>query len=85
MKGTSIVRKVDELGRLVIPIELRRKLDIEQDDGLEVFTDENGRIILRKYEPACLFCGNYEGLTVFRGKKVCDKCLDAMNKQTQDS
>ena len=67
MKSTGIVRKVDELGRVVIPIELRRTLDIEQKDGLEIFV-ENDRIILRKYEPACVFCGNAEKVTITKVK-----------------
>ena len=54
MKSTGIVRKVDELGRIVLPIELRRNLDIAERDGMEIFV-ENDRIILRKYEPACVF------------------------------
>lgn len=82
MKSTGIVRKVDELGRVVIPIELRRNLDIEEKDGLEVFV-ENEKIILRKYEPACVFCGNANGVTAFKGKNVCGKCLEEMGKQAQ--
>lgn len=79
MKSTGIVRKVDELGRVVIPIELRRTLDIEQKDGLEIFV-ENDRIILRKYEPACVFCGNAEKVTHYKGKNVCSDCLASLAK-----
>lgn len=74
MKSTGIVRKVDELGRVVIPIELRRNLGIEEKDGLEVFID-NDRIILRKYGPACVFCGQAEAVTRFKEKLVCRECL----------
>ncbi|HWR39521.1 MAG TPA: AbrB/MazE/SpoVT family DNA-binding domain-containing protein [Patescibacteria group bacterium] len=74
MKSTGIVRKVDELGRVVIPIELRRTLDIEEKDALEIYVDSD-RIILRKYEPACVFCGNADGVTNFKGKNVCKECL----------
>ncbi|GBG58212.1 AbrB/MazE/SpoVT family DNA-binding domain-containing protein [bacterium BFN5] len=79
MKSTGIVRKVDELGRVVIPIELRRTLDIEEKDALEIYVDHD-RIILRKYEPACscVFCGNGDEVTNFKGKNVCKHCLDAM-------
>ncbi|MDR3559828.1 MAG: AbrB/MazE/SpoVT family DNA-binding domain-containing protein [Negativicutes bacterium] len=81
MKSIGIVRKLDELGRLVIPIELRRVLNIEHKDGLEIFTD-NDRIILRKYEPACVFCGNAKDITKFKGKNVCAPCLSAMGQKT---
>jgi transcriptional pleiotropic regulator of transition state genes len=83
MKSTGIVRKVDELGRVVIPIELRRTLDIEEKDALEIYVD-NERIILRKYEPscACVFCGNADEITVFKGKNVCQECMDSMLKKT---
>ncbi|WP_371366241.1 Transition state regulatory protein AbrB [Sporomusa rhizae] len=77
MKSTGIVRKVDELGRVVIPIELRRTLDIEIKDALEIYVDGD-RIILRKYEPACVFCGNAADVTNFKGKLVCQDCLDSM-------
>ena len=77
MKSTGIVRKVDELGRVVIPIELRRTLDIEQKDALEIYVDSD-KIILRKYEPACVFCGNADEVTNFKGKNVCKECLNTM-------
>lgn len=57
MKSTGIVRKVDELGRIVLPIELRRTLGIEEKDRIEIFVDGES-IILRKYQPACIFCDN---------------------------
>ncbi|HHY38485.1 MAG TPA: AbrB/MazE/SpoVT family DNA-binding domain-containing protein [Clostridia bacterium] len=77
MKSTGIVRKVDELGRVVIPIELRRTLDIEERDSLEIYVDGD-KIILRKYEPACVFCGNAQNVEHFRGKNVCRNCIEAM-------
>jgi transcriptional pleiotropic regulator of transition state genes len=77
MKSTGIVRKVDELGRVVIPIELRRTLDIEEKDSLEIYVDSD-RIILRKYEPACVFCGSADDVTNFKGKNICKACLDSM-------
>ena len=77
MKSTGIVRKVDELGRVVIPIELRRTLDIEEKDSLEIYVDGD-KIILRKYEPACVFCGNAQNVEHFKGKNVCRNCLAQM-------
>ncbi len=69
MKSTGIVRKVDELGRIVLPIELRRNLNISERDSLEIFIEDD-RIILKKYEPADIFTGNMEDLIEYRGKKV---------------
>ncbi|MBP2644231.1 MAG: abrB 1 [Firmicutes bacterium] len=80
MKATGIVRRVDELGRVVIPIELRRTFGIEEKDGLEIYTD-NDRIILRKYEPACVFCGSADEVTDFKGKNVCKECLLVMSQR----
>jgi len=74
MKSTGIVRKVDELGRVVIPIELRRTLGIGEKDALEIYVDGE-RIILKKYEPACIFCGNAENVIYFKGKIVCNECI----------
>lgn len=73
MKATGIVRKVDELGRIVLPVELRRTLDIEVRDSLEIYLD-GGRIILQKYENTCIFCGSSRGLSIYRGKNVCRDC-----------
>lgn len=80
IKSTGIVRKVDELGRVVIPIELRRTLGIDQKDALEIYVDQE-RIILKKYEPACVFCGNAENVRNFKGKNVCENCLQAMTQE----
>ena len=74
MKSTGIVRKVDELGRVVIPIELRRTLSIAEKDALEIFTEAD-TIILKKYEPACIFCGQAKGVKSIKGKNVCPDCL----------
>lgn len=73
MKATGIVRKVDELGRIVLPIELRRILDIAERDELEIFM-ENDRIILQKYESSCVFCSSTQGLVSYKGKNVCQTC-----------
>ena len=69
MKSTGIVRKVDELGRVVLPIELRRNLNIEVKDSLEIFVDDD-KIILKKYEPSAIFTGSMDNLIEFNGKKV---------------
>lgn len=69
MKSTGVVRKVDELGRVVLPIELRRNFDINEKDAIEIFVDDD-RIILKKYEPADVFNGSMEDLIDYRGKKV---------------
>ena len=80
MKSTGVVRKIDELGRIVIPIELRRTMDLEEKDALEIYVD-NEKIILRKYEPACLFCGNAENVINYKGKNLCRHCLTELSKQ----
>ena len=79
MKSTGIVRKVDELGRVVIPIELRRTLGIDLKDALEIYVDEE-KIILKKYEPACIFCGNATNVHHFQGKLVCKDCAAELNQ-----
>ncbi|KMT22941.1 AbrB/MazE/SpoVT family DNA-binding domain-containing protein [Clostridium cylindrosporum] len=74
MKSTGIVRRVDELGRVVIPIELRRTLEIAEKDALEIYVDGE-QIILKKYQPACIFCGNAKDVENFKGKNICQACL----------
>lgn len=74
VKSTGIVRKVDELGRVVIPIELRRNLNIDVKDALEIFI-EGEHIILKKYAPTCIFCGQAKDVEVFKGKNICPACL----------
>ena len=77
MKSTGIIRKVDDLGRIVLPIELRRMLDIEERDELEIYM-ENERIILQRYEPSCIFCGSSRDLISYRGRNVCQECIREM-------
>jgi len=79
MKSTGIVRKVDELGRVVLPIELRRTLDIAEKDALEIYVDGQ-TIILKKYEPACIFCGNAKDVSVYKGKNICPDCMRELKK-----
>jgi transcriptional pleiotropic regulator of transition state genes len=80
MKSTGIVRRIDELGRIVLPIELRNKMDIKNKDSIEIFVEDD-RIILKKYVPACLFCGNAEDVILYRTKLVCKHCLEEMTRQ----
>ena len=77
MKATGIVRKVDELGRIVLPMELRRTLDIQKEDPIEIYVD-GANIILKKYEPACIFCGSAEDVTNIHGKNICRECLNEL-------
>ena len=79
MKATGIVRKVDELGRIVLPIELRRTLDIAEKDALEIYVDGN-TVILKKYEPACIFCGNARDVESYNGKNICPECRSDLRK-----
>ncbi len=78
MKSTGMVRKVDELGRVVLPIELRKTFNIVEKDALEIYTEGN-TIILRKYEPACIFCGDARDVIVFKGRNVCKNCIKELN------
>ncbi|WP_418704181.1 AbrB/MazE/SpoVT family DNA-binding domain-containing protein [Anaerotruncus massiliensis (ex Liu et al. 2021)] len=78
MKSTGIVRKVDELGRIVLPIELRRTLDINEKDSLEIYVDGN-HIILKKYETACIFCNSATNVVSFKGRNVCAECINQLS------
>lgn len=77
MKSTGIVRKVDDLGRIVLPIELRRTLSIDEKDPLEIYVNGDN-IILKKYEPACVFCGKTEGVLNYKEKNVCGNCVGTL-------
>ena len=78
MKSTGIIRKIDELGRVVIPMEMRRSMGIEDGDAFEIFVDED-RIVLSKYEPACIFCGASRDLVTLNGKNVCKVCVGKLS------
>lgn len=73
MKSTGIVRKIDDLGRMVIPIELRKTMNINKKDPMEIFVDGD-EIILSKYEPACIFCGSMDETFEFEGRTICSIC-----------
>ena len=77
MKSTGVIRQIDSLGRVVIPHDLRRALDLEVRDSVEFFSDD-GQIILRKYTPLCMFCGEGEKLITFNGRCICKKCAESM-------
>ena len=79
MKSTGIVRKVDELGRIVLPIELRRTLDIAEKDNLEIYVDGSS-IILKKYQPSCIFCDDARDVINYRGKNIWPACLAALSE-----
>jgi len=79
MKATGIARQVDSLGRVVFPMELRRTMDINSGDAMEIFTDGK-TIVLKKYEPACIFCGEAGDVVEHKGKYVCNGCLEEMGK-----
>jgi len=81
MNATGIVRKLDPLGRVVLPVELRRIMNINKDDPLEIFVDENN-IILKKYEPSCIFCNEAKNVSMYKGKLICSDCLDDLRGKT---
>lgn len=82
MKSTGIVRKVDELGRIVLPIELRKNLNVNIKDPLEIFVDKDS-VILKKYSPDCIFCHEATNIIQFEGKNICKECLKRMCECTK--
>ncbi len=74
MKSTGIVRKMDELGRIVIPMEIRNKFGISEKDEIEIYVD-GSNIVLKKCEHGCIFCGNRKNLIEYSGKLICNECL----------
>ena len=80
VKATGVVRKVDQLGRVVLRASLRREFSLDIVDGVEIFsTDES--IVLRKYEPACVFCGQTQAVTLFLNRRVCRQCREGLARQ----
>lgn len=79
MNSTGIVRKIDDLGRIVLPKELRKTLGIDERDPMEIFV-ENGFILLMKHEPTCVFCGSSDSLHSHRGKNICAKCTASVKR-----
>lgn len=80
MKSTGVVRKIDELGRIVLPISIRQNMDINEKDALEIFTDGD-RIILQKYQPSCIFCTNADNVVYYNSKRICTDCLAKIKEQ----
>lgn len=81
MKSIGIVRRVDELGRIVIPKEMRTIMNIKEKDPMEFFVNAD-QVILRKYAPACIFCGEMESVVQQRGKNVCQRCMNELARPT---
>ena len=79
MKATGIIRNIDELGRIVVPKEIRKKLGIENTDPVEIYVEDE-KIILKKYQPACHFCGSVDNITEFKDKKICSTCIKALRE-----
>ena len=79
MKSLGTVRKVDELGRIVLPIETRKRLGLGPKDPVEIFVEKD-RVILKKYEPTCIFCGNSDDIVMYKEKRVCKSCLEELSK-----
>ncbi len=84
MKSTGIIRRVDELGRVVIPMEIRNQFNIVEKDPVEIYVD-GPCIVLKKYEPNCIFCGNTKNLIEYKNKLVCDKCANLLNSLHEES
>lgn len=78
MKATGVVRKIDELGRIVLPVELRRTLNIGVKDSMEIFVDGEN-IVLKQYRPCCIFCGEGSDIITYKGKNVCRSCINKMS------
>lgn len=82
-KSTGIIRKIDELGRIVIPMSIRQTLNIQEHDPVEIYMDGE-HIILQKHQATCVFCGGSKELTSFADKNVCAACRDALRQQEQE-
>ncbi len=80
MKTTGVIRKIDGLGRIVIPMEIRNKLNISENDPLEIHV-EGTMISVKKYEPDCTFCGSSKNVIEYKGKIICEKCLSELKKK----
>mgnify|MGYP004536188399 FL=1 len=83
MKSTGIIRKMDELGRVVIPIEIRNQFGIAEKDPMEIYVD-GSNIVLKKYEPNCIFCGNTQNLIDYNNKLICEECSEKIGELNQN-
>ncbi|MBE6542503.1 MAG: AbrB/MazE/SpoVT family DNA-binding domain-containing protein [Ruminococcaceae bacterium] len=79
MKSLGTVRKIDELGRIVLPIETRKRLGLEPKDPVEIFVEKD-RVILKKYEPTCIFCGGSDDIVIYKEKRICKSCMEELSK-----
>ena len=79
MKSTGMVRRIDELGRIVVPSEIRQTLGIQLKDSIEIFVEDD-RIILQKYQPSCVFCKETADLVYYGEKRVCRACIEKLEK-----
>lgn len=79
MKSTGVVRRVDELGRIILPIELRRTFEMSIKDPIEIYTEDD-KIVLKKFQRTCVFCDSAEDLIDYKGKMVCKECLEELGR-----
>ena len=82
MKATGIIRKVDGLGRIVLPAELRTSMELKEGAAVEIYTGDDGSVVLKKYQPACIFCGSHEQLLEYRSYNICADCREALGHTT---
>ncbi|MBQ8526055.1 MAG: AbrB/MazE/SpoVT family DNA-binding domain-containing protein [Clostridia bacterium] len=78
-KSTGIKREIDKLGRIVLPIELRRTMELESGDAVEIYV-EGSRVILEKYRPSCIFCGSSEEIVSYKDKNICSVCIAELKR-----
>lgn len=84
MKETGMIRRVDKMGRVVIPKEIRKLLKVKNEiDSFEIFVEDD-KVILRKYEPSCIFCGSKEAGTDFEERRVCFKCIEKLELKREE-
>ena len=83
VKSTGIIRRVDELGRVVIPIEIRNQFDIVEKDPIEIYVD-GSKIVLKKFQPNCIFCGSTQDLVSYHDKLICKKCSTKIGALSED-
>ena len=84
LKSTGIIRKLDKMGRIVLPMETRKLMSLADDEAaVEIYT-ENDMVILKKYTPSCIFCNNTEGLIEFHGAKICESCIETLNEKSKE-
>lgn len=83
MHTTGIVRNVDHLGRIVLPMEIRRMMNINAHEPVEIFTEGNN-ILIRKYRAGCIFCGSEKHVSIFRGAYICESCIHELSVQNAD-